>query len=86
MDKTLQELHDKYTDRLKELEKSFNEYREIENMQKSPEMRLHMRSNTRLAQGKLSMMYRVVNDLKHLLGIELIGVDSNHQGVIYNQE
>jgi len=33
MDKTLQELHDKYTDRLKELEKSFNEYREIENMQ-----------------------------------------------------
>lgn len=82
----LREIHDKYLQELKRLEASYSEWEEIENMQETRIGRYRAASNTRLCQGKISLLYKVINDIRHLQGEALIGEDSNRQGLIYNQE
>ena len=76
----IQQLHDAYMERHKKYVHLCRESRRL--AKEEPEDKRGHYLDARLDQGKFTALEHVINDLRHILGMELIG-DS---GYLFNQE
>ena len=76
----IQQLHDAYMERYTNYVFWCREFRKL--AKGNPEDYHDLTADARLEQGKFTALEHVINDLRHILGMELIG----DAGYVFNQE
>lgn len=85
----IQKMHDEYMIEYEEDLKHGSDYQQMAEdlfLESKNQSASRLIQNARLFQGKCFSLIHVINDLRHVLGLPLIGEDSNSYGYIFNVE